>query len=128
MKKILFAVAATLFLMAGNLYAAPGDVSVDGYLYVPNRPAFSVALGSDWRYGTGVIIFEHISVNNGNHYNPSTGRFTAPVSGLYQFCFGGLHYTYFGRAHLEVNGSHVYGGDVVSHSTWGGQVLLRLNA
>ena len=117
MKKRFLVLVAVLFLMAVDLYAAPGDVNVEGYLYVPNRPAFSISLSNNWTAG-GVIKFDLIVVNNGNHYDPSTGRFTAPVSGLYQICFGGrqdsdsAYQTSY--ADIRVNGSPVPGGRAYS--------------
>lgn len=32
-----------------------------------------------------IIKFENVEVNEGNGYNPTTGKFTAPVDGLYSF-------------------------------------------
>ena len=50
-------------------------------------------------YAAGVIKFNDVSVNIGNGYDSSTGKFTAPVKGLYQFT----------AAYLQQNGytSHV---------------------
>ena len=31
------------------------------------------------------IVFNLTDLNNGNHYSTSTGRFTAPVAGIYEF-------------------------------------------
>ncbi|XP_028413886.1 complement C1q-like protein 2 [Dendronephthya gigantea] len=36
-------------------------------------------------YADGAIKFNDVALNIGNGYNPSTGKFTAPTAGLYQF-------------------------------------------
>ncbi|XP_028408349.1 complement C1q-like protein 2 [Dendronephthya gigantea] len=36
-------------------------------------------------YSLGAIRFNTVDLNTGNGYNPSTGKFTAPIAGLYQF-------------------------------------------
>jgi hypothetical protein len=50
-----------------------------------------------------VIVFKSIITNEGSGYDTSTGIFTAPVAGLYQFavhlCTPISHYTYVGIVH-----------------------------
>ncbi len=106
----------------------------DGYVLVPDRPAFSVSLSAHWTT-QGVILFNAIGVNNGNHYSSATGRFTAPVGALYQICFGGMEYPDDGRSYadIRVNGVRPTGGRIYSYggSTYDGSykcVIVDLNA
>ncbi|CAC5425852.1 C1QL [Mytilus coruscus] len=49
-------------------------------------PAFSAALNKSLSLSTNEIIkFDIVFINNLNGYNPSTGIFTAPIAGVYQF-------------------------------------------
>ena len=59
-------------------------------LVTVDRPVFSVQKnGGSWTNGQ-IIAFDIVNINVGNHYNTSTGRFTAPVSGAYYFSCGFL--------------------------------------
>ena len=65
------------------------DQSGTGIVTFPNRPAFFVYNSSnDWTNnvtaGT-LIIFNTAKFNVGSHFDLSTYKFTAPVTGLYQF-------------------------------------------
>ena len=65
------------------------DQSGTGIVTFPNRPAFFVYNSTnDWTSnvtaGT-LIIFNTAKFNVGGHFDLSTYKFTAPVTGLYQF-------------------------------------------
>ena len=55
-------------------------------------------------------MYNTAQVNVGNHYNTSNGRFTAPVTGLYEFAYasigGGGADVY--RYSLHINGTQAY--------------------
>ena len=65
-------------------------VSSDGYVTKSNHPCFVVHLGANTSYNSGVRPLNgsgwtSVHINQGNHFNTSTGYFTAPVTGLYTF-------------------------------------------
>ena len=80
---------------AGNIIRMPNQPAFDAY-----GASTSFPNASDW-------IFPSIVLNNGNHYDNLSGRFTAPVNGIYQFYWsniGGTSETYF-RYYLKINGT-----------------------
>ena len=57
-----------------------------GHGYKNEIPAFSASRSQSKSLGPGeIILFDKVWTNVGNGYNPKTGKFTAPQSGLYQF-------------------------------------------
>ena len=73
-------------------------VSVDasGRVTMPLQPYFQARSSAgnftnEWDAGQ-VIKFQTVDTNQGSHYSSSTGRFTAPVAGFYQFNFTGFGY------------------------------------
>tara|TARA_Y100000816_G_C26073992_1_gene565167 strand:+ start:407 stop:1465 length:1059 start_codon:yes stop_codon:yes gene_type:complete len=67
-----------------------------GRVTMPLQPHFQARSnagnnGNTWETGQ-VIKFQTVAVNQGSHYSTSTGRFTAPVAGFYQFNFVGFGY------------------------------------
>jgi hypothetical protein len=66
-------------------------IDSSGRVTMPYQPAFSAYFAgnnngtSTLAGGGGQIVFNNTYHNQGGHYSTSTGRFTAPVSGVYQF-------------------------------------------
>jgi hypothetical protein len=66
-------------------------VDSSGRVLQPTKPMFSAYRNSTGVEGlTGYIVFDATRSNVGSHYSTSTGRFTAPVAGNYQFNFVGF--------------------------------------
>lgn len=66
------------------------NVSSAGYINRPKGPYFEANLSSNKANVTGnftdyVIVFDTVGVNIGSSYNNTNGRFTAPISGMYNF-------------------------------------------
>lgn len=99
---------------------------------MPYQPAFDVGLTSG-AVTSGTVLFNNVRLNKGSHYSSSTGRFTAPVTGLYEFYWGGIKsgLTAVTRAVLHRNGAGVREnrlaeGDSYNAACW--IMLLELNA
>lgn len=60
-----------------------------GRVTMPYQPSFD-AYNYAALTSAGNIVFTSVWHNTGNHYNTSTGVFTAPVAGLYSFNFSAL--------------------------------------
>ena len=56
-----------------------------GRILTPARPAFNVWYSGSNIAATNTIVWNQVEVNVGSCYSSSTGEFTAPCDGLYQF-------------------------------------------
>tara|TARA_B000000609_G_scaffold126547_1_gene100505 strand:- start:506 stop:2182 length:1677 start_codon:yes stop_codon:yes gene_type:complete len=56
-----------------------------GYVTKPNQPSFLVAPANDSQTANGYGVYTTVFHNTGSHYSTSNGRFTAPVTGYYNF-------------------------------------------
>lgn len=101
-------VGAASIAAAGVTYGIVQNSS--GHVTFPYRPAFDVhgVAGTSYVSGSN-FIFPTVILNTGGHYNTSNGRFTAPITGLYQFHWSNIANTTSGvyRYYFRVNGINV---------------------
>jgi len=87
-------------------------ISNAGYVTMPYQPAFDVASTVGVSPGN-TQTYNTVYVNRGGHFNTSTSRFTAPVTGAYKFqattIKAGASTGLVGRLVLRLNGSILYG-------------------
>ena len=74
----------------GTTFFNPGgtsglSINSSGYVTQPNQPSFLVAPANNAETANGYVTYTTVFHNTGTHYSTSTGRFTAPVTGYYNF-------------------------------------------
>ena len=86
--------------LKGNFYVSTNNgsglqqnlqINHDGYVRTPQQPYFHAQQTpeiSNEDFDNTVRNFDTVSVNNGSHYNNSTGLFTVPIDGFYFFSAG----------------------------------------
>ena len=92
-------------------------ISSDGIVTKPNHPAFQVSrnqanwsVAADTKFDWDLVVFD-----TGSDFSTSTDRFTAPVTGTYQFNFSIIYYDdVIPNAWISVrkNGNRITGGDI----------------
>jgi hypothetical protein len=98
---------------------------------------FRVRKSTDTLSGANPIIWDEIMVNKGSGYSTLTGKFTAPVSGYYEFIYGGCSGRTDWSAEIHAhknNGSRIAGASAYAaggSGHWGRQlmntVIIELN-
>jgi len=114
------------FYVNSNYNATSGHtlamrINSSGQMTRPTHPAFH-AYGPTSAANAAYLVFQNTTVNTGSHYSTSTGKFTAPVAGVYSFHWSAIAnntndvYRYF----LRVNQSSTISGT-------GNDVHLRID-
>lgn len=62
-------------------------VDSSGRVSMPVKPAFSAVRVSSQALNNSTVVCDTVITNVGGHYSGSTGQFTCPIAGLYQFHF-----------------------------------------
>ena len=93
--------------MLGNIYISGGQYNTQ-----KNNPVFIAYRVNSYSLSStaAVLVYDSEQIDIGGNYNPTNGRFTAPVTGLYEFAYaaiGSNANTVF-RYDLRVNGSKPY--------------------
>lgn len=111
-------------------------VDISDRVIMPSQPAFYVYPSASTSYTNGQIIqFNTATENQGGHFNTSTGRFTAPVTGRYLFTFFTITSNdtaqcdvrvYINGTNLEIYGG--YAGVQTGHKQLTSVWLIKLNA
>ena len=130
--------AGALFFYGGGVERLRIDAA--GRVTMPYQPAFAATYSGLTNIPSGTSLAPtptNAIFNTGNHYSASTGRFTAPVAGLYEFnCafagFGSFPSQPYWSAELWINGVRTYiggwneadGGYAAINNTF----IIQLNA
>jgi len=84
----------SMTLKAGRLGIGTSEpraaLDVRGDIYGGCPVFFRVWKSTDTLQGVNPIIWNQITINKGGGYSTITGKFTAPVSGYYEFIYGGV--------------------------------------
>ncbi len=95
--------------MVGNIYISDGE-----YNTKPSNPVFMAYRTTNYASGTSasVLVFNEEKIDVGNNYDTSNGRFTTPVTGLYEFGYASIasNASTVYRYDVRINGSVPYGG------------------
>ena len=114
------------------------QIDSGGRIATPNQPAFH-AQNTNYFSSSGIMGSWTEILDRGSNFNPTTGRFTAPVAGVYYFAMHALFYNlgYASYFNLFKNGSGAAGMSTLgasyaqfsgSYAGQGGGVVIQLAA
>jgi hypothetical protein len=92
-------------------YSEKMRIDSSGRVTMPYQPAFYAMKNNATLSSTTAVVFEDVYVNIGSHYNPSNGRFTAPVAGTYHFSANFLKRNGAGRLLFHKNDTYYGSGN-----------------
>ena len=76
---------------ASNTVYERMKIDSSGRVTMPYQPAFRAILITSPNTAGNYLVFETVDYNIGNHYNSSTGVFTAPIAGRYMVTVQGFN-------------------------------------
>ena len=105
-------------------------IDSNGYVTKPYQPAFYAHLNTLTTFNNGaIVVFNNAMFNIGSVYNTSNGRFTAPVTGLYQINYSILVDSSQGTGDLNfrvyVNGTGIPASIYNLRNVTGYQILTK---
>jgi hypothetical protein len=98
--------AGTLGVFDGTANAYRMIINSSGYVTTPYQPVFQAFRTSNVS-SSNYVVYDSTWVNVGSCYDKTNGRFTAPVTGVYQLSYGGIGNSTIGVYRLSIykNGS-----------------------
>jgi len=88
-----------------------------GRVTIPGQPSFAAYKAANSFTQSGVIVFDATKHNIGGHYSTSTGKFTAPVAGRYQFTFWSIVLGQYSSAYYSIRKNGSAGRGMYVHLT-----------
>ena len=76
--------ASTALNLQSNNGTTGLSIDTSQRITMPSQPSFYAYLTAVTTFSSAVIVFNQKSFDTGTNYSTSTGKFTAPVTGLYQ--------------------------------------------
>ena len=113
---------------SGDLYYNTTDNAVkyyNGFWSGPTSVIFEAARDAGHLTGSVVVLWNDVSINIGSHYDATTGRFTAPTNGIYEFHWGGVKNNTTGASQLNLrkNGTAIKQNFLSNGDPYSGQIF-----
>lgn len=84
-----------------------GVINFNSINITEQKPLFWASTKDGSNSVTGLVTYSLVNVNIGNGFNPSTSKFTAPISGYYYFYAHALSHTSANSLHIKKNGTQI---------------------